>query len=154
MGPRAGCALKSRAERRVFLKKSGRGRVFLIESEHTVPFNFSPRFLLILGFFLVYNFSPIAEGILLKCLRGSDSPLNPLGGGGTPPTPCAHLCTWILGYFTDVKFLPFRHFTIIQNISERNVCHAFQASFPSTIVPLLPKLDMHSSIQISRKLDT
>ena len=42
---------------------------------------------------------------------------------------------WILGYFTNVKFPPFRHFTIIKNISQLNVRHAFQASYPSTIVP-------------------
>ena len=54
---------------------------------------------------------------------------------------------WILGYFTDVKFLPFRHFTITKNISQLNVRHAFQASYPSIIVPSFPKLDMHSSIQ-------
>ena len=57
---------------------------------------------------------------------------------------------WILGYFTNVKFLPFRHFTII---SQLNVPQAFQASYPSTIVPSFPKLDIHSSIQVSRKLD-
>ena len=57
---------------------------------------------------------------------------------------------WILGYFTNVKFLPFRHFTIIKNISQLNVRHAFQASYPSTIEPSFPKLDMHSSIHVSK----
>ena len=42
---------------------------------------------------------------------------------------------WILGYFTNVKFLPFRHLTIIKNIAQLNVSHAFQASYPGTIVP-------------------
>ena len=61
---------------------------------------------------------------------------------------------WIIGYFKNVKFLTFRHFTIIKNISQLNVRHAFQASHPSTLVQLFPKLDMHSSIQKTRYFDT
>ena len=38
--------------------------------------------------------------------------------------------TWILGYFTNVRFLPFRHFMITKNISQLNVRHAFQAWHP------------------------
>ena len=41
---------------------------------------------------------------------------------------------WVLGYFTNVEFTTFRHCTIIKNISQLNVRHAFQASYPSTIV--------------------
>ena len=51
------------------------------------------------------------------------------------------------GYFTNVKFLPFRHFTIIKNISQLNVRHAFQASYPSTIVPQTWHAFKYPSIQ-------
>ena len=61
------------------------------------------------------------------------------------------LDTWILN---ECQVSPFHHFTIIKNISQLNVRHACQASYPSNIVPSFPKLDMHSSIQVSRKLDT
>ena len=68
---------------------------------------------------------------------------------------------WILGYFTNFKFLPFRHFTIIKNISQLNVRHAFQASYPSTIVPpslnlifvQVSKYTWTNFLDIPRKLD-
>ena len=61
------------------------------------------------------------------------------------------LDTWILYECLVSPFPPFHDY---QKISQLNVRHAFQASYPCTILPNFPKLDMHSSIQVSRKLDS
>ena len=57
------------------------------------------------------------------------------------------LDTWIQRYFMNVKFLPFRNFTIIKTISQLNVRHAFQASYPRTIVPQTWHAFKYPSIQ-------